>query len=413
MTFLESFRTALQALRVNVLRSFLTMLGIIVGVASVITMVAVGTGAQTQVAEQIRSLGANVLMVVPGTARQGATRLEGGSGHTLSESDAKAIAAQLPQIRAAAPSIRGSAQLVRGSRNWNTVVNGTTADYFVIREWPLKAGRHFSKAEEDGAGKVALIGATVAKQLFGTDDPVGQEVRIMAVPFQVIGVLTDKGPSGAGQNQDDIVFVPISAAKLRLMGSANAVNREAVAYILVKAVSDEAMNAASKQIEGLLRQRHRHRMTADREDDFQVNNPAAAMAAQRASTKTIAWLLAAIASVSLVVGGISIMNIMLVSVTERTREIGIRLAVGARRRDIRNQFLTEATALCLAGGLVGIAIGCGTSIAVARLAEWPIFLGPDAVLFALLFAAAIGIFFGYYPARKAARLEPAEALRSE
>ena len=411
MTFLESFRTALRALRVNVLRSFLTMLGIIVGVASVITMVAVGTGAQTQVAEQIRSLGANVLMVAPGTAREGAARKEGGSGHTLSESDARAIAAQLPQIRAAAPSIRGSAQLVLGSRNWNTVVHGTTADYFVIREWPLKAGRHFSKAEEDGAGKVALIGGTVAKQLFGTEGPVGQEIRIMSVPFQVIGVLTDKGPSGAGQNQDDIVFVPISAAKLRLMGSANAVNREAVAYILVKAVSDEAMTAASMQIEGLLRQRHR--ITADREDDFQVNNPAAAMAAQRASTRTIAWLLAAIASVSLVVGGISIMNIMLVSVTERTREIGIRLAVGARRRDIRNQFLTEATALCLAGGLVGIAVGCATSIAVARLAEWPIFLGPDAVLFALLFAAAIGIFFGYYPARKAARLPPAEALRSE
>jgi putative ABC transport system permease protein len=411
MTFLESFRTALRALRANVLRSFLTMLGIIVGVASVITMVAVGAGAQTQVAEQIRSLGANVLMVVPGTARQGATRLESGSGHTLSEADARAIAGQLPQIRATAPSIRGNAQLVRGSNNWNSVVNGTTADYFTIREWPLKAGRHFSKAEEDGAGKVALIGATVAKQLFGTVDPLGQEIRIMAVPFQVVGVLAEKGPSGAGQNQDDIVFVPIAAAKLRLMGSANAVNREAVAYILAQAVSDEVMTAASTQIEALLRQRHR--LPPDRESDFQINNPAAAMAAQRGSTKTIAWLLAAVASVSLIVGGISIMNIMLVSVTERTREIGVRLAVGARRRDIRNQFLTEATALCLAGGIAGVVIGCGSSIAVARFANWPIFLGPEAILFALGFAAAIGIFFGYYPARKAARLEPAEALRAE
>jgi putative ABC transport system permease protein len=411
MTLLESFRTALRALRVNLLRSFLTMLGIIVGVASVITMVAVGAGAQAQVAEQIRSLGANVLMVVPGTARQGATRLEAGTGHTLSEADARSIAGQIPQVQAAAPSIRGNAQLVHGNRNWNTVVNGTTADYFAIREWPLKAGRHFSTAEEDGGGKVVLIGATVAKQLFGGEDPVGKQIRIMSVPFQVIGVLAEKGPSGAGQNQDDIAFVPILAAKLRLMGSASEVNRQAVAYILVKAASDDAMSAATTQIEALLRQRHR--LAAEREADFQVNNPAAAMAAQRASTKTIAWLLAAIASVSLIVGGISIMNIMLVSVTERTREIGIRIAVGARQRDIRNQFLTEAVTLCLFGGLVGIAIGCGVSIAVARLAGWPIFLGLEAVIFAVGFAAAIGVFFGYYPARKAARLEPAEALRSE
>jgi putative ABC transport system permease protein len=348
---------------------------------------------------------------VPGTARQGATRLEAGSGHTLSEADARAIAAQIPQVQAAAPSIRGNAQLVQGNRNWNTVVNGTTADYFAIREWPLKAGRHFSTAEEDGGGKVVLIGATVAKQLFAGEDPVGKQIRITSVPFQVIGLLAEKGPSGVGQNQDDIAFVPISAAKLRLMGSASEVNRQAVNYILVKAASDEAMPAAAAQIEGLLRQRHR--LAAERENDFQVNNPAAAMAAQRASTKTIAWLLAAIASVSLIVGGISIMNIMLVSVTERTREIGIRIAVGARQRDIRNQFLTEAVTLCLFGGLVGIAIGCGVSIAVARLAGWPIFLGLEAVMFAVGFAAAIGVFFGYYPARKAARLEPAEALRSE
>src|SRR3954468_9255629 len=411
MTLLESFRTALRALRVNLLRSFLTMLGIIVGVASVITMVAVGAGAQAQVAEQIRSLGANVLMVVPGTARQGATRLEAGTGHTLSEADARSIAMQIPQVQAAAPSIRGNAQLVHGNRNWNTVVNGTTADYFAIREWPLKAGRHFSTAEEDGGGKVVLIGATVAKQLFGGEDPVGKEIRIMSAPFQVVGVLAEKGPSGAGQNQDDIAFVPMLAAKLRLMGSASEVNRQAVAYILVKAVSDEAMPAAATQIEGLLRQRHR--LATERENDFQVNNPAAAMAAQRASTKTIAWLLAAIASVSLIVGGISIMNIMLVSVTERTREIGLRLAVGARRRDIRNQFLTEAVTLCVLGGLIGLALGTAAAWAVARLAGWPIFLGTDAILFAVFFAASIGIFFGYYAARKAARLEPVEALRSE
>jgi putative ABC transport system permease protein len=410
MMLLESFGIALRSLRANKMRSFLTMLGIIIGVASVITMIAVGAGAQTQVAEQIRSLGANVLMVIPGAARDGGARKESGSRHTLTESDARAIAS-LPQVQAAAPSIRGAQQIVRGAKNWNTTVNGTTADYFLIRDWPLAAGRQFSQAEEQGGGKVALIGATVAKQLFDKDDPVGGEIRIASVPFEVIGVLADKGPSGAGQNQDDIAFVPISSAKLRLMGSASEVNREAVAYILVKAASDDVMASAQGQIELLLRQRHKIGNADD--DDFQVNNPAAAMAAQRASTTTIAWLLAAIASVSLLVGGISIMNIMLVSVTERTREIGLRLAVGARRRDIRNQFLTEAVTLCGLGGLIGLLLGAGAAGAVATLAQWPIFLGMDAAAFAVLFAASIGIFFGYYPARTAARLEPIEALRAE
>src|SRR4051812_26294159 len=390
MMLWESFGIALRSLRANKVRSFLTMLGIIIGVASVITMVAVGAGAQTKVAEQIRSLGANVLMVVPGAAREGGVRKESGTRHTLTESDARALASQLPMIQAAAPSIRGAAQVVGGAKNWNTAVNGTTADYFIVREWSLSSGRYFSKGEEDGAGKVALIGATIAKELFGTDAPIGEQIRISSVPFEVIGVLAEKGPSGAGQNQDDIIFVPISTAKLRLMGSASEVNREAVAYILVKARSDEAVGPATAQIEALVRQRHR--IGSGLEDDFQVTNPAAAMAAQRASTKTIARLLAAIASVSLVVGGISIMNIMLVSVTERTREIGLRMAVGARRRDIRNQFLTEATALCLLGGLVGIGIGIAVSAGIARLAGWPIFLGPEAMLFAATFSAAIGIF---------------------
>jgi putative ABC transport system permease protein len=345
------------------------MLGIIIGVSSVIAMVAVGAGAQTQVTEQIRSLGANVLMVLPGAARQNGARLESGSRRTLTQADATAIARQIPQVRAAAPSVRANLQVVRANRNWNSVVNGTTADYFVIREWRLAAGRVFSSGEEDGAGKVALIGATVAKQLFGTTEPVGQQIRILTVPFEVVGVLAEKGQSGAGQDQDDVVFVPISTAKLRLMGSGSEINRDAVGYVLIKAVSDGAVDPATVAIQGLLRQRHR--TGPGQEDDFQVTNPAAAMAAQRASTKTIAWLLAAIASVSLVVGGISIMNIMLVSVTERTREIGLRLA------------------------------------------GWPIFLGPEAMLVAVAFSAAIGIFFGYYPARIAARLQPIEALRSE
>ena len=250
MMLLESFGIALRSLRANKMRSFLTMLGIIIGVASVITMMAVGAGAQTQVAQQIRSLGANVLMVIPGAAREGGVRKESGSRHTLTESDAAAIRSQLPQVQAAAPAIRAAHQIVRGPQNWNTTVNGTTADYFVVRDWALSAGRQFSRTEEQGAGKVALIGASVAKQLFDKDDPVGGEIRISSVPFEVVGVLAEKGPSGAGQNQDDVVFVPISTAKLRLMGSASEVNREAVAYILVKAVSDEAMRTVQGEIGG-------------------------------------------------------------------------------------------------------------------------------------------------------------------
>jgi putative ABC transport system permease protein len=407
----EAFRIGLRSLRANKMRSFLTILGIIIGVASVITMVAVGAGAQTRVAEQIRSLGANVLMVVPGAAQEGGVRKESGTRHTLTESDAIAIGSQILHVQAAAPSIRSNHQVVHGGRNWNTTVNGTTADYFIIREWALSSGRGFSAIDEQGGGKVALIGATVAKQLFNKANPVGGQIRISSVPFEVIGVLAEKGPSGAGQNQDDIIFIPISTAKLRLMGSASEVNREAVAYILVKAVSDEAMQGATAEIEALLRQRHR--IAAEMDSDFQINNPAAEMAAQRASTTTVAWLLAAIASVSLIVGGISIMNIMLVSVTERTREIGLRLAVGARRRDIRNQFLTEAVTLCVLGGVIGVGLGTFAAWAVAKLAGWPIFLSTDAAAFAVLFAASIGIFFGYYPARKAARLVPIEALRSE
>jgi putative ABC transport system permease protein len=423
MMLWESFGIALTSLRANKMRSFLTMLGIIIGVASLITMVGVGAGAQTKVAEQIRSVGANVLMVVPGTAREGGARKESGSGHTLTESDARAIF-KLPQVQVAAPSIRGAGQIVRGNKNWNTVVNGTTADYFIARDWNLARGRNFSKNEEEGAGKVAVLGAAVAKELFGSDDPIGQEIRISSVkqvkrqqsrissvPFNIIGVLAEKGSSGTGKNQDDIVFVPISTAKLRLMGSPSQVNRDSVAYILVKVVFDEAMAAAEGAAEALLKQRHQ--IGVDRENDFKVVNPAAIMATQQVAIKTFAWLLAAIASVSLVVGGISIMNIMLVSVTERTREIGLRLAVGARRRDIRNQFLTEAVSLCLLGGVIGVSVGTISAWAVAKLAGWPIFLGPEAMLLAAGFAAAIGIFFGYYPARKAARLEPVVALRSE
>jgi putative ABC transport system permease protein len=410
VTWWEACRTAQRTLRTNKLRSLLTILGIIVGVASVITMVAVGAGAQTQIAEQIRTLGANVLMIEPGTLSDGAARTAAGARHTLTEDDAVALA-ELPTIHAAAPSVRGTVQVVRGNRNWNTVVNGTTVDMFVIREWQLSAGRYFSPAEEERAGRVALIGETVAKELFGGRDPIGGEMRILNTPFEVIGVLSEKGVSGGGRNQDDVVFVPIQTAKVRLIGSASQVNRNAVAYVLVKATSNDDVAPAQAQVRLLLRQRHR--LGPDQEDDFVVTVPAEAMALQHASTRTFAWLLASLASVSLLVGGISIMNIMLVSVSERTREIGLRLALGARRRDIRNQFLMEAVSLCLFGGLIGVLVGGASAMVMASLAGWPIFIGPDAVVFALLFAGSTGIFFGWYPARKAARLEPVEALRVE
>jgi len=407
----ESIRIALRALHANRLRSSLTMLGIIIGVASVVTMGAVGAGAQAQIMQEIRSLGANLLMVQPGTINQGGARLAGGTSRNLSESDALAIADAIPLIEVAAPSVRDSAQIVHGNRNWNTMVNGTTADYFVAREWLLAEGRYFSDEERGAIAKVALIGRTVADQLFGTGSPVGRRIRIQNTPFEVIGVLAEKGPSGSGRDQDDIVFVPITTAKLRLTGSAQQINREAVDYILVKAVSDEAMEPAGEQIRGLLRQRHRLR--PGQEDDFRVSNPEAAMNARREAGQTISWLLAAIASVSLAVGGISIMNIMLVSVTERTREIGLRLSVGARPKDVRNQFIIEAVTLCLLGGVAGILFGILCAILVAKFSGWPVFISPSTLLFAVGFAGAVGLFFGYYPALKASRMDPIQALRFE
>ncbi len=411
MTYLESIRIAIRALHTNGLRSLLTMLGIIIGVASVITMVAVGQGAHTRVAEQIRTLGANLLMVVPGAAREGGARLKLGSRHTLTEADAAAIRQEVPVVDVAAPTVRGAAQVVHGNRNWNTVVYGTEPDYFIAREWPVASGRRFTRRDMNASAKVAVLGASVAKALFGEADPLGRLIRIADVPITVVGVLSRKGASGSGRDQDDVIFVPISTAKLRLIGSAHEINREAVAYILIKVANARAVDMAAHQIASLLRERHR--LPTDAEDDFQVRNPAAAMAAQHAAARTLTFLLTVVASVSLIVGGISIMNIMLVSVTERTREIGLRLAVGARRRDIRNQFLLEAITLCVLGGLLGILLGVGAAVALAEMADWPVFIGPEALLLAAGSAAAVGVFFGFYPALKASRLDPVVALRTE
>jgi putative ABC transport system permease protein len=345
-------------------------------------------------------------MVNPGTAREGAVRLKAGTRLTLTENDVHAIVEEIPEIRAAAGSIAGTAQIVHESKNWNTTVNGTTSNHFLVRDWGLAAGRYFSNAEEAGAAKVTILGATVAHELFEQEDPVGAQIRIMNVPLQVIGVLDPKGPE-----QDDVAFVPLSTAKLRFLGSASGINRAAVAYILTKVASDDQMRQAKADIEELLRQRHR--IASGQEDDFKVLDPAAALQAQQGAIHTVALLLVAIASVSLLVGGISIMNIMIVSVTERTREIGIRRAVGGRMWDIRLQFLCESLVLCLIGGAAGIGCGVVLSITVARMAGWITALDLQAIILAVGFSAATGIIFGFYPAYRASKLSPIEALKTE
>jgi len=411
MNMFETLRIAIRSIASNRMRSGLTMLGIIIGVASVVTMVALGSGARTMVAEQIRSLGAHVLMVLPDEAREQGVRQEAGSAQSLTESDVRAIALEISTVAAAAPSIRGVFQIVSGNRNWRTTVNGTTADYFFVREWALAEGRYFTDEETLIGAKVTLIGQTIAEHMFDKgESPVGQTVRIANAPMTVIGVLAEKGPTGTGRDQDDIVFLPISTARQRLIGGANQVNREAVGYILVKAASNDVMSVAEQQIAWLLRQRHGLRPAHS--DDFRISDPAATMAAQTASTRVLSWLLASVASVSLVVGGISIMNIMLVSVAERRREIGLRLAVGARRSHIRTQFLVEALVICLLGGVIGLIVGMVCTALVAALAGWPVFLSPAAMAMAMLFAGATGVFFGYYPARIAARSNPIDCLRS-
>ena len=410
MNLAALLRVALRALAVNKMRSGLTMLGIIIGVAAVIVMIAVGTGAQARVEAQMRALGSNLLLILSGARTQGGVRLGVGSTYTLSEDDAIAINREIPEA-IAAPALRGGAQVVWGNSNWATQIYGTTPEYLAVRQWALAAGRVFEPAEMAGAGKVCIVGHTVVRELFGGADPIGQVMRIKRVPFTVVGVLETKGQSMMGTDQDDIILVPIAAARSRVLGSPTLAAQRSVSTIWVKVAEGFDTTVVQEQVRSLLRQRHRLQPGA--EDDFSLRNLAELMAAQEASSRVLALLLAAVASVSLVVGGIGIMNIMLVSVTERTREIGLRMAVGARTRDILGQFLVEAVTLSLIGGLVGVLIGLGGAMAVARLAGWQVLIAGDAVALAVLFALAIGVFFGYYPARKAARLNPVEALRFE
>jgi putative ABC transport system permease protein len=410
MNVWASARIAVRALRVNKLRSALTMLGIVIGVGAVITMVAVGAGAQARVAEQIQSLGSNMIIVLSGSITAGGVRMGSGSQLTITEDDAWAIQREIRTVTAAAPTSRGSAQIVYGNLNWATSVQGVTGEFFSAREWDVADGRLFSQEEIEGAAKVALIGQTVAGNLFGESDPLGQVIRIKNVPFGVIGVLQRKGQTTFGQDQDDTVLIPLSTAKRKVLGSSQA-NARAVGSIAVKVGDARAMPDAEQEIRGLLRQRHR--LQTFQEDDFGIRNLTEVLQSQEASSKVLTLLLAAIASVSLLVGGIGIMNIMLVSVTERTREIGLRMAVGARGRDILVQFLVEAVTLSLLGGILGIALGLGGSYAIAYFAQWRTLVSVEAVAVAFVFSAAVGVFFGFYPARQASRLNPIDALRYE
>lgn len=410
MNLFATFRVALNALRVNLLRSMLTMLGIIIGVAAVITMLAVGSGAEARIKNQIQSLGSNLMIVTAGARTASGVRIGTGVTPDLTEDDAAAIAREIAEVEAVAPTYRGGAQVVFGNANWSTQVFGITPDYFTVRNWTLESGRMFESAEMSGAGKVALIGQTVADELFGDVDPLDQTIRIKNVPVTIVGVLGRKGQNMTGTDQDDVIMVPLATARNRIIGVETGRPRQ-VGIIQIKVFDGESMSEAEDKIRALLRQRLR---TAEGQPDpISVRNLTEMLAVQEASSKVMSLLLAAVASVSLLVGGIGIMNIMLVSVTERTREIGLRMAVGARGADILTQFLVEAVTLSLVGGLIGIALGVGGSWMIAEFAGWQTELSSASIVLAVSFSAAIGIFFGFYPARKAARLLPIQALRYE
>ena len=407
-TLLASLRIALRALVVNKMRSALTMLGIIIGVSAVIAMIAVGSGAKQRIEEQIASMGSNLLMVMSGSATSGGFRGGAGTVPTLTVDDAKAIETEIPGVRYVSPSISGVAQVVYGNQNWSTIIQGTAPEMLEIRGWLLSSGRSFTEQELGGAAKVCVLGQTVVDNLFGAIEPVGQIVRIKKIPFMVIGVLSPKGQTTWGQDQDDLIFVPLTTGQKQLFGQTFP---GMVRNIAVQAWGPEEIKQAETQINQLLRQRHR--IQPGQENDFSVRNLTELMSSREESANVMSLLLGAIASISLIVGGIGIMNIMLVSVTERTREIGIRIAVGAKSQDILLQFLIESLVLSLMGGILGIGIGILGTVVLSSFTQWPTLFSIQSILLAFLFSGSVGVFFGFYPARKASLLNPIEALRYE
>ncbi len=400
-----TLKIADRALRRNLMRTILTMLGIIIGVGAVIGAVSLTNGAKSQIEAQIASMGQNVVLVFSGSFSRGGIRSGWGGAGTLSIEDSEAIQREIPGVTVVSPEIRTRAQIAAGNQNWNTQILGEAPEYFDVRQWPIIAGSTFTEQDVRSAAKVAVIGKTIADQLFPGEDPIGQVIRVRNVPFTVVGMLLPKGLSVMGQDQDDLMILPYTSAMKRVQ------KVTMLSSINVQAAKPTLLNPVQQQIIELLRQRHR--ITPGKDDDFTVRNQQEIAEMATAQSKTMTVLLGAVAMVSLVVGGIGIMNIMLVSVTERTREIGIRMAIGARGGDILLQFLTEAVTLSITGGLLGIAVGVGTSKLLSAKWDWPTLIPPEWVVYAFIFSAAVGIFFGFYPARKASRLDPIDALRYE
>jgi putative ABC transport system permease protein len=408
MNPLLTFRLALRALLRNKMRSFLTMLGIIIGVSAVIAMVAIGEGAKAQVEKSFAAMGTSLLIVMPGSSSAGGARGGFGSQPTLTWDDLKAIQTEVSSVRSAAPVLRSSSSLVSEDQNWTTTVQGTTPDYFEIRTWSIANGSGMTQSDVEGGTKIIVLGQTVASRLFGAGDPVGQVVRIKNTPFQVVGVLQAKGQSPTGQDYDDGAFVPVTTFQSKIQGG---LQKYLSGTIFVSALSAADTSRAQTAVTNLLRDRHR--IPSGTDDDFSIRNLTEIAGAQQEGTKTMTTLLASIALVSLLVGGIGIMNIMLVSVTERTREIGVRMAVGAKPHHILAQFLVEALTLSVLGGLLGVAIGVAGGARLASTFGWPMLVRPDIVIVSVVFSALVGVGFGLYPARKASLLDPIEALRYE
>ena len=408
MNLYSAWMIAYRSLRANRMRSVLTMLGMVIGVAAVIAMVAIGAGANERIAAQISSIGTNLLLVLPGSTTAGGLRSGFGSAPTLTMADARAIGKELPAVRYAAPSIRSTAPVVYGNQNWSTLVQGVTPEYFEIRDWRLAEGRFFTADEVDAASKVAVVGQTVVENLFGKESPVGTIIRIKRVPFTVVGVLEEKGQSPRGQDQDDVIMAPITTVQNKLVGSEHP---GSVGVIIAQAVDRASVGEAEREVTSLLRQRHR--IGNGKENDFSVRNLTEMLEVAEASTRIMSLLLGMIASVSLLVGGIGIMNIMLVSVTERTREIGIRKAVGAQRRDILGQFIIEAIILCEIGGLLGVLLGIAGGNVVGLMLEVPAVIPWDWATIGIGVCTLVGLVFGVYPAWKASTLDPIESLRYE